>query len=230
MQNELAAFFLFFFSIKPRFHARTWELASTTTHSHRWPCSIRGAALSFGTEIWVRIQSSWGAVLSRSDLEKVVHSKFHTERQAGRPWLDRNKNGGWRCSEGEYSFVNNVKWLQAVISPWMLHFATVLGPLCCWFEGRLHSKKLCFLQYPHPSVSWLFYLCEVDSAHFHGQSHHSFHSFLLSILSFERVFCADSIPRNVNITQKSSWVQEMLILSPELTFCVLLLLRVEIKI
>lgn len=41
--------------------------------------------MSFGTEIWVGIQSSRGAVLSRSDFEEVLHSKFHlthTGRQA----------------------------------------------------------------------------------------------------------------------------------------------------
>lgn len=181
------------FMIKPRFHTHTWEPASTTTHSCRWPRSICGAVSSFGTEIWVRIQSSWGAVLSRSDLEKVVHSKFHlTHREAGRPWLDRNKNGGWRCSGGEYSFLNNVKWLQAVISPWILHFVTLLGPLLCWFEGRLRSKKLCFTPPTHThsynscnsSVSWLFYLCEVDST-LPRPFASLFRSFFLSILSMQ---------------------------------------------
>lgn len=46
------------------------------------PCT-RAAGL-FGAEIQVGIQSSGGAGLSRSDLEKVVHSKFHlTHREAG---------------------------------------------------------------------------------------------------------------------------------------------------
>lgn len=74
------------------FHSHTWEAASTPGHSSHWPLSICDTVVSFGTEIWVGIQSSRGAVLSRSDLEKVVHSKFHlthTERQAGRPWLQR---------------------------------------------------------------------------------------------------------------------------------------------
>lgn len=63
-------------------------------HSSHWPLSICDTVVSFGTEIWVGIQSSQDAVLSRSDLEKVVHSKFHlthTERQAGRQALAPKK-------------------------------------------------------------------------------------------------------------------------------------------
>lgn len=95
-------------------------------HSSHWPLSICDTVVSFGTEIWVGIQSSQDAVLSRSDLEKVVHSKFHlthTERQAGRQaglGSKESENGGRHFSEasrGEYSFLNNVKWLQAVIFP-----------------------------------------------------------------------------------------------------------------
>lgn len=64
--------------------------ASEAMHSSCWLLSLCYTVVSFGTEIWFGIQSSRGAVLSRSDLKKVVHSKSHLtrrEKQAGRPRL-----------------------------------------------------------------------------------------------------------------------------------------------
>lgn len=143
MSNELAAFL----PSHPGFTLTPGRRPVWPLHSGCWPLSICGTVVSFGTEIWVRIQSRRGAVLSRSDLEKVVHSKFHlTRREAGRQagWQAGSKeseNGGRCFSEarrGEYSFLNNVKWLEAVIFPWILHFCN----LCCGYcvaglkEGR----------------------------------------------------------------------------------------------
>lgn len=54
-------------------------------HAIRWPLSVRGPFLSFGSEICFGLQSRQSAVLSKSDFGESSTVQISSDREAGRP-------------------------------------------------------------------------------------------------------------------------------------------------